>query len=62
MAKQKGDIEMVLEETLQEVSENNNIHIRTVGQILVSFGMNNIENIQRISDKLKDRGITIIKG
>jgi hypothetical protein len=62
MVKQKGDIEMVLEETLQEVSESNNIHIRTVGQILVSYGMNNMENIQRISDKLKDRGITIVKG
>ena len=62
MQEQKSDFTRSLEETLSEVTESNNIHIKVVGRILLDNGINNVKNINEMSTVLRDKGINIIKG
>jgi hypothetical protein len=58
----KEKFNLILEETLLEVTESKQIRIKQIGRILVDYGVNNIENINYISKELKKQGIIIIKG
>lgn len=62
MSEQSVEFKQSLTEVFEEVSEDKKIHIKTIGKILLCNGINNIKNINNISEILKDNGVNILKG